>query len=70
MKGRKSKLTLEEWKKRMNMITVGMFGRHVDSYQGIHWDYLHARGITPGEVYDALTEELRAVGALKYSNDG
>lgn len=65
-----SKLTLEEWKKRMNELTVAMLGRHLDTFQGIHWEYLHARGCRVLDVYDALTEELRAVDALKYSNDG
>jgi hypothetical protein len=64
---RKSKLTLEEWRTRVNELTMLTWSRHVDSFQGIHWDYLHARGCKPMEVLGALIEELRAV---KDSNDG
>jgi hypothetical protein len=65
-----SKLTLEEWRKRMNELTVVFLGRSIWSYEGINWDYLHATGCRPLEVFDALMEELRTVDALKYCNDG
>jgi hypothetical protein len=64
-----SKLTLEEWKKRMNELTMLVWGRHLDTFQGIHWDYLHARGCKPMQVFDALMEELRAVKE-EFRNDG
>jgi len=67
---KKSKLELEEWRRRMNELTVVFLGRPIWGFNGIHWDYLHEAGCSPLEVFDALMEELRAVDALEYSNDG
>ena len=65
-----SKLTLCEWRERMNELTEIFLGRSIWSYEGIHWDYLHATGCRPLEVFDALMEELRAVKESEFSNDG